>query len=701
MSVKSLLAATTWLLLAKVGVFGQSSFYCITTLSLLYSVNHDDNCELQLIGPLLHPLSGLQYSTNDIAMGSDNQLYACAVGDLLRIDPVTGAATYIASNTSFDLIVALTGTSEGTLIAVDLMNEVFEIDCTTGAVTALGNCGYTPGGDLSFYAGELYMITIANELVRINLENVTDTEVMFIVPGITFFGSTTIVNACDEQSFYLSDLNGFVSVDIETGNTAPLCTVFTNPMEQILGATSSSEYLASAPCIITLDLDTDNSSGAAFSNYNAGSNCDWSAIPLADADCEIITDLVVDSLHVTLLDAIDGMAEAIHISPIPQVTIVSNNSAFVRIINTGGASTAALQQMLVDSWYSHDGTEPASAGTRTVHVAAFAGEQGFAQGNAHLILVSGPDAGPPATVSWCPGESASLPSLLSPQATPGGSWQLPSGEAFNGILYESLPSGNYTYIVNLGSCADTALWQVLIGQSPELELILTNPLCADSCTGLAQLIPSAGSSATFNNQIVQGTIEALCAGAYTVLLTHESGCTAAESFNLTEPEHSIAFTIPETACVGSPVPISYTANGTWEIWMAEEPLTADSWIAQEEGEFCLTAMEINGCATAEACLEVIVCPENEEVIYLPNSFTPNNDGINDVFRAEGAGVIQFRMTIHNRWGELLFTTSDFNQGWTGGMSETYAQNDVYVWRISAVMQSGSLIERTGHVTLMR
>ncbi len=88
-------------------------------------------------------------------------------------------------------------------------------------------------------------------------------------------------------------------------------------------------------------------------------------------------------------------------------------------------------------------------------------------------------------------------------------------------------------------------------------------------------------------------------------------------------------------------------------------------------------------------------------LWVPNTITPNNDGINDVFQAYGESIEGFSMKIFDRWGVKIFETTDFAQPWTGGVSdEYYVQNDTYVW----VIEYDTLERRTklvGHVNVIR
>ncbi|TVR39862.1 MAG: PKD domain-containing protein [Cryomorphaceae bacterium] len=90
-------------------------------------------------------------------------------------------------------------------------------------------------------------------------------------------------------------------------------------------------------------------------------------------------------------------------------------------------------------------------------------------------------------------------------------------------------------------------------------------------------------------------------------------------------------------------------------------------------------------------------------LYIPNAFTPNNDGINELFKAQGVGIKSFEMSIWNRQGERLFHTTNINEGWNGSMngSSYFVPDGVYVVKYKAETFDGQKVENTGHVTVVR
>jgi gliding motility-associated-like protein len=89
-------------------------------------------------------------------------------------------------------------------------------------------------------------------------------------------------------------------------------------------------------------------------------------------------------------------------------------------------------------------------------------------------------------------------------------------------------------------------------------------------------------------------------------------------------------------------------------------------------------------------------------IYVPSGFTPNNDGLNDWIAPIPVGIKEFRFfRIFNRWGQLVYTTSNPYRGWDGKINGVLQGNNSFVWMAEAVDFKGNVITRKGVVTLMR
>lgn len=114
----------------------------------------------------------------------------------------------------------------------------------------------------------------------------------------------------------------------------------------------------------------------------------------------------------------------------------------------------------------------------------------------------------------------------------------------------------------------------------------------------------------------------------------------------------------------------------------------------------LIATSAGGCTdTSET--PVIINPEF--TFYVPNAFTPNDDGKNDVFYAYGNEIKDFNMQLFDRWGNLIYTSNDIGEGWDGRANNGsgIAQMDVYVYKITVKDFSGKTHKYTGHVSLLQ
>lgn len=86
-------------------------------------------------------------------------------------------------------------------------------------------------------------------------------------------------------------------------------------------------------------------------------------------------------------------------------------------------------------------------------------------------------------------------------------------------------------------------------------------------------------------------------------------------------------------------------------------------------------------------------------IYIPNAFTPNGDGINDGFQVKGEGIRDFHIYIYNRWGEVIFESTNPKQAWDGTFQGRPVEMETYVYQVFA--DGLGKKSRTGSVTLIR
>lgn len=92
----------------------------------------------------------------------------------------------------------------------------------------------------------------------------------------------------------------------------------------------------------------------------------------------------------------------------------------------------------------------------------------------------------------------------------------------------------------------------------------------------------------------------------------------------------------------------------------------------------------------------------ESVLYIPNTITPDGNGLNDAFYVYSADVMEFRMRIFDRWGELIFESTDINTGWDGTYKGNKVQQDTYVYVIDySTTCNGTVQKKIGNVNVAR
>ena len=98
---------------------------------------------------------------------------------------------------------------------------------------------------------------------------------------------------------------------------------------------------------------------------------------------------------------------------------------------------------------------------------------------------------------------------------------------------------------------------------------------------------------------------------------------------------------------------------------------------------------------------MVDAPCGEPYIFLPNAFTPNADGRNDILYLRGINVAEMWLIIYNRWGEKVFETREQSRGWDGTFRNALAPNAVYTWFAEIQDKRGVWEVIKGDVTLYR
>ena len=124
--------------------------------------------------------------------------------------------------------------------------------------------------------------------------------------------------------------------------------------------------------------------------------------------------------------------------------------------------------------------------------------------------------------------------------------------------------------------------------------------------------------------------------------------------------------------------------------------TASS-IGTETIEYIATVTDSIGCKISDTVsIEVVINP-----LFVPTGFSPNGDGLNDVLKVIGGGTTYFKFLIFDKWGNVVFETSDISKGWDGTYKGIDLPTDVFIYVVEASFLNNQIVKLKGDVTLFR
>ncbi|MBK9761663.1 MAG: gliding motility-associated C-terminal domain-containing protein [Flavobacteriales bacterium] len=188
---------------------------------------------------------------------------------------------------------------------------------------------------------------------------------------------------------------------------------------------------------------------------------------------------------------------------------------------------------------------------------------------------------------------------------------------------------------------------------------------------------------------------------YTVTVANLLGCSDVASLSIDLFPLPVVNTSQNTGIdFGRSTQLAGYGNGTM-VWSPSASLSCDSCsfpVASPERTTTYTVelTDANGC---KATADVIVFVNGS--LFVPNTFTPDGDGINDSFAALATEIDEFKLFVFNRWGEEIYASTDLRLSWDGTYNGTESPIDTYVWRIDLKELNGKKRTVFGHVNLVR
>lgn len=300
----------------------------------------------------------------------------------------------------------------------------------------------------------------------------------------------------------------------------------------------------------------------------------------------------------------------------------------------------------------------------------------------------------------------------------GNSWLWSNGNTNSNVSVS--PTQTTTYYVTVtdsNNCQIFDSTQVVVYDYPQLSLQKTDAHCGQSDGSIQSFVSGGSGLYTYNWSPVSSTnpdLNNIPAGNYTLSVS-DNGCETVASITVVDiPGPQAAFSVNPTI-----------AEAEQLVYFTDHSIGATSWqwdfgdgngSAQQNPthtypnpgfyDVYLTVTDDYGCEDeAYKELEII----ETFAIHFPNSFTPNNDGINDVFKPLGVRIDmeRYKFQIYDRWGKRVFETTDYNQGWDGSIDGKIRSDDSkmsasFVYYVYVVRQGTETDhEFIGIVTLIR
>jgi gliding motility-associated-like protein len=286
------------------------------------------------------------------------------------------------------------------------------------------------------------------------------------------------------------------------------------------------------------------------------------------------------------------------------------------------------------------------------------------------------------------------------------------------------------YVVDANGCSDSTT--VLVTVNPVPVAILSSDFtagCAPLCVNFSDVstIAAPGVINSWSWDFGDGSLLSTAQnpnhcyttpGVYTVILniSTSDGCTSSITMNA----YINVYANPVAAFGASPQPttilnplITFTDSSlnaaTWN-WSFGDLTNATS--TQQNPTFTYpdpTCYQVVlAVASIEGCVDTTtkeICIGPDVTIYVPNAFTPNDDGVNDFFFPVQIGIDpeNYELWIFDRWGNMIFYTDDLAKGWDGrvqGHTEI-SQIDTYVWKIKALDMLGNKHNLNGKVSIIK
>lgn len=279
------------------------------------------------------------------------------------------------------------------------------------------------------------------------------------------------------------------------------------------------------------------------------------------------------------------------------------------------------------------------------------------------------------------------------------------GDKFN---YDVPGKYEVTYLITNKSCSDSSSKFILVNDNPDADFSLSDSIL---CEGdLPVLIVPKTIGGIFTGIVIKDNkFNPNVSGIYYVNYELDvNGCKDSTTKKITVFAKPIAkFSVtPNPVITYDSAFFTYTGGSivnkySWSFGDGKSSILSNPTHIYDKGDtyqVWLTVTNSDGCL--DSIVETILV-EDEDEVFIPNVFTPNDDSRNDIFKLIISTAKDFNMTIYNRWGGLVFESNDFTVGWNGISNGVICPEGVYVYVVTFKNARGLDKKLHGTLTLIR
>lgn len=275
----------------------------------------------------------------------------------------------------------------------------------------------------------------------------------------------------------------------------------------------------------------------------------------------------------------------------------------------------------------------------------------------------------------------------------------------NTLTASNLKAGEYLFTVKDSNKCSVTTPVTIIEPAAIAATVQTNNTTCGLKNGSINILPSGNISdySYLWTPVISTTNNAsnITSGKYAVQLINAAGCskeiTDIEVPNIGSPTK--IFLGKDTSICSGEKTILFPGNFTSYLW--QDNTTNPSFTVSKSGKYWVRGTNNNGCLSSDTINVTYL--DNCIDIYFPNSFSPNGDGLNDQFGPVGNfnAVSKYSLSIYNRWGQLVFTSTDPRKKWTGEIDGEISATASYIWLASYTFRGQGSKFKKGSLIIIR